>query len=216
MVDLQTPSNSKSRAMVKKKLPAEARKVQLFHCAIKTFARSNYRVARITDIALEAGVSEAIIYRHFSSKKAIYLDMLKKISGDILHHCQDAAAKGKDEIEALRNIGIASYDFSKTHADASKVYFQAISEMDDADIADRLREDHQRFTDFIYQVVQKGIEGGVIKKDVDIDAVSALLSGRGRIITIVEILSLDKQFHKEKTLKMIDYTVEMLRPDPSG
>lgn len=194
-----------------KKLPAEARKVQLHHCAVKTFARSNYRGTRITDIARQAGISEAMIYRHFPSKKAIYLNMLEKISDDIMHHWQKARESAGDELEALRSIGTASYDYVRANGEASRVYFQAISEIDDAEIASRLREDHRKFKNYISEIVQSGIERGIIREDVDIRVASALLGGRGTIITILDILSFEKRFTTDKIAKMIDYSVQMLQ-----
>ena len=68
----------------RQRLPAEERKKQILLCAVKVFARSNYRSARVGDIAAEAGISEAAIYRHFPSKKSIYLEILRHMSGRIV------------------------------------------------------------------------------------------------------------------------------------
>ena len=70
--------------MPQKRLPAEERKKQILKCAVKVFARANYQTTRVADIAAEAGISEAMVYKHFPSKNAIYLDVLKHMSTRIL------------------------------------------------------------------------------------------------------------------------------------
>ena len=65
---------------IKNRMPADARKKQILKCAVKVFAKSNYQAANVADIAREAGISEALIYKYFPSRKEIFLQILKTIS----------------------------------------------------------------------------------------------------------------------------------------
>ena len=47
------------------------------------FGRRGYAAARIEDIAREAGVTKPIVYRHFESKKGLYLALLRKHEADL-------------------------------------------------------------------------------------------------------------------------------------
>ena len=70
--------------MPQKRLPADERKKQILKSAVNIFARTNYQTKRMSDIAHEAGISEAMVYKHFKSKNEIYIEVLKHMSTRIL------------------------------------------------------------------------------------------------------------------------------------
>ena len=61
---------------VKQRLTAEARRQAVLDTAGRVFSRSSYRGATTAEIAREAGISEPILYRHFGSKRDLYLACL--------------------------------------------------------------------------------------------------------------------------------------------
>jgi len=54
-----------------KHLPAEERRKRIVLGAMKAFATSGFRGTRTRDLAAAAGVSEALIFKHFPNKRAI-------------------------------------------------------------------------------------------------------------------------------------------------
>jgi TetR/AcrR family transcriptional regulator len=54
------------------RMPSEDRRRQLLRVAIDSFARNGFSGTKTKDIAAAAGVSEAILFRHFSSKEDLY------------------------------------------------------------------------------------------------------------------------------------------------
>ena len=73
----------------RKRLPAGERRAQILRSAVKIFSRSNYRAATMAAVAAEAGISEALIYRFFPSKKAIFLEILQHMSDRIVSLWQE-------------------------------------------------------------------------------------------------------------------------------
>jgi AcrR family transcriptional regulator len=55
------------------RLPAAERRAALLETALRVFGAGSYRGVTTADIAREAGVTEPILYRHFSSKRDLYL-----------------------------------------------------------------------------------------------------------------------------------------------
>ena len=55
------------------RLPAEERRASLLSIACGLFARRSYRGTTTAEIARAAGVTEPVLYRHFASKRALYL-----------------------------------------------------------------------------------------------------------------------------------------------
>ncbi len=54
-----------------KHLPAEERRKRIVRGAMEAFARSGFKGTRSRDLAAAAGVSEALIFKHFPNKRAL-------------------------------------------------------------------------------------------------------------------------------------------------
>lgn len=65
--------------MIKKRIPSEERRVLILAASRRVFSRHGYDGAKTLQIAREAGVSEALVYRHFPSKLALYRAVLRQI-----------------------------------------------------------------------------------------------------------------------------------------
>lgn len=59
----------------RKRLPATDRRQEIVQSALKVFATKGFAGATTREIAEAAGVSEALLYRHFESKEAIYREL---------------------------------------------------------------------------------------------------------------------------------------------
>ena len=65
--------------MKRTRLSANERKSVILANARAIFAQSGYESARTQDIAKRSGVSEALMYRHFPSKAALYRAVLREV-----------------------------------------------------------------------------------------------------------------------------------------
>ena len=71
---------------VPSRLPAPERRTQLIEAAMDLFSRKGFAGTTTKEIALAAGVSEAIIFRHFATKRALYTAIIE-------HNIHSAGAK---------------------------------------------------------------------------------------------------------------------------
>lgn len=60
------------KAPARTRMSADARREQITQAARRVFVRSGLAGARTKDIAAEAGVNEALLYRHFASKEELF------------------------------------------------------------------------------------------------------------------------------------------------
>jgi AcrR family transcriptional regulator len=67
-----------SRTQPRKRLTGPERRTALLEAALEVFARRGYNRASIDEIAQEAGVSKALIYEHFPSKKDLHVSLLEE------------------------------------------------------------------------------------------------------------------------------------------
>jgi AcrR family transcriptional regulator len=67
----------------RKRIPAAERRATVLRAAGPLFARHGYSGARLDDVAAAVGVTKPILYRHFDSKKALYVALLEKHEADL-------------------------------------------------------------------------------------------------------------------------------------
>jgi len=72
-----------SATTARRRFPAAERRTTILRAAGPLFARHGYAGARLDDVAGAAGVTKPIVYRHFDSKKALYLALLEKHEEDL-------------------------------------------------------------------------------------------------------------------------------------
>ncbi len=193
-----------------KRLSAEERKKIILKSAVKVFARSNYRAAKMADIGAESGVSEAMVYKHFPSKKAIFLRILQHISDRIIIIWEVETEKNLNALSTLKNMGLAYYHRMKEHPDELKVQFQAISEIDDEDIASQLRQDHIRYFGYFESILEKGVREGSIRSDIDSRAYAFLLNGSGITLNMMQLLALNIEFIDNHIDQFLDQYIELI------
>jgi TetR/AcrR family transcriptional regulator len=82
-----------STTLRKSRMPADDRHRQLLRSAIDCFARNGFGGTKTKDIAAAAGVSEAILFRHFATKEDLYHAILD------MKEDQEAANSSKRVVE---------------------------------------------------------------------------------------------------------------------
>jgi AcrR family transcriptional regulator len=68
---------------VRQRIPGPQRRALILREAGRLFARHGYAGARLEDIAAAAHVTKPMVYRHFESKKALYMALLEKHENDL-------------------------------------------------------------------------------------------------------------------------------------
>lgn len=97
-------------APIRRRMPGEDRKRQLLRIAIESFARKGFSGTKTKDIAAAAGVSEAILFRHFATKEDLYhaiLDVKEARDGpqQRLRELEALAAR-RDDAALFRNLAM--------------------------------------------------------------------------------------------------------------
>jgi AcrR family transcriptional regulator len=67
-----------------RRLSGERRREQLLGVALSLFAERGYPATTMDDIAEAAGVTKPLLYQHFSSKRALYLELADSVAADLV------------------------------------------------------------------------------------------------------------------------------------
>lgn len=88
-------------------------RVKILKCARKVFARSGYVTLRMSDVALESGVSMGALYRYFKNKDDLFINLIGSIHEDMFQASrsieQDFSTKPFEALLAANRGYLAHY-----------------------------------------------------------------------------------------------------------
>jgi AcrR family transcriptional regulator len=162
------------------RLPAAERRVALLDTACRTFARSGYRGATTAEIAREAGVTEPILYRHFGSKRGLYLACLEEASLRVRETWEDAIEHEPDPAQWLSALGSVFLQLREAKSVLMNLWVQGLAEAgDDPEIRTELRTSLREAHDYIAEVIRRVQEAGAMPNDRDPEAEAWLFLATG-------------------------------------
>ncbi|HYI98252.1 MAG TPA: TetR/AcrR family transcriptional regulator [Thermoleophilaceae bacterium] len=115
-----------STDLERKRIPAAERRLEVLRAAAQLFGQHGYAATKLDDVAAAAGVTKPIVYRHFASKKALYLALLAKHERDLptfVADVQDELA-GLSEEELVRAILAHWLDYVRENRHAWLMLFR--------------------------------------------------------------------------------------------
>lgn len=139
----------------KSRLPAEERKEQLLAKAAEVFARRGYARATTAELAKAAGVTEPIIYRHFKSKRALFIALIAQTAEATLKHWKERLAGANDPAERLRRLIGDNPMVSPEGREPYRVLLQAITETGDAEIRKAVAEHFHDVHEFLAKELKR-------------------------------------------------------------
>jgi AcrR family transcriptional regulator len=168
------------------RLPGPARRQAVVETACRVFAKSSYHGSTTAQIAREVGVSEPVLYRHFSSKRELYLACLDAVWEQVRALWDDALAGEENPQNWLKAIGKAYLE----ERGAGKIvlvdlWIQALTQAaDDHEIRCALRAQVREVHDFVAGLIRRAQAAGGVVAERDPDAEAWIFISLGLLTTI--------------------------------
>jgi AcrR family transcriptional regulator len=165
---------SQSQPEKRTRLSGEERRALMLRSAKHVFAQSSYTEASTGELARASEVTEPMLYKHFGSKKGLFLAVLNESGTDILNRLQSRlfARAEKDIPDALNHI-IADYrDATQADADSLRLLFQAVAASSDPDIRHCIGEHNRKLYGVIHQLVERAHKEDYLSPSVSAEAVA--------------------------------------------
>jgi AcrR family transcriptional regulator len=166
------------------RLTGDERRQAVLETACRVFSKSSYRGATTAEIAREAGVTEPILYRHFGSKRDLYLACLD----EAWRRFREVGERAVDEnphgcLGAIADAYMAPT--SRARIRLVDLWIQALTEAgEDAVIAKALRAQIREVHAWFAELIRRNQESGVVFADRDPVAESWLFIAGGLLATI--------------------------------
>ncbi len=154
------------------RLSGEERRALILRSAKRTFARSTYAEASTGELARESEVTEPMLYKHFGSKKGLFLAVLKEFSTQFLNELQEriACRAKQNTLDALEHVVDDFRASVKVDPETQRILFQAVTECGDPDIARCVSGHNRKIYALIRQLVERAREEGYLDPTISPDA----------------------------------------------
>jgi AcrR family transcriptional regulator len=158
----QTPAPKSAARMTR----AE-RKRQLLAHAKQLFVTLGYHATTTEKIAAAAGVTEPVLYRHFESKKALFLEVLEEIRTATLRRWHAETANLTDPLAKLHAIADMYLGTTRVHAVEFRIMHRTLVETDDEEVVALMRSFYLDSEDLLARVIAEGQQSGVFRRSLD-------------------------------------------------
>jgi AcrR family transcriptional regulator len=162
------------------RMAAADRRRHLVETAIRLFTEGSYRGTTTAEIARAAGVSEPILYRHFASKRDLYLAGLEHVWAKTREVWERALEEASDACAAVEAIGKGHVSVRSPKLQLAELWVQALGEAsEDSELRRHLRSHMREVHDFVADLIRRGQAQGAIAAERDPDSEAWIMLAGG-------------------------------------
>lgn len=135
------------------RLPAARRKEQLLDVARHVFAERGFHLTSMNEVAEAAGVTKPVVYQHFRSKRALYLELLRSVGRHLTRRIEAAAKTANGPREQVEEGLRAYFGFVTDESDSYRLMFGGGTRRD-AEFADEVAKAERAIAEVIADLIR--------------------------------------------------------------
>lgn len=183
--------------------------------AIRVFAERGYAGASTLLIAAEAGVGEPTIYRHFASKRALFLAAFERSSTDVLERWRAIAAECASPLEAIGRIGLWYTEQLRDRPHDLLFRYRSLGHSDDPELGDRVRSNYLETLAFVEALYERARQRGELAASADPRALAWLFMAIGAALDQAQILGLGDELSGDAIARLARLVQNGVEPPSS-
>jgi len=117
------PSPTPERRVTPRRLPAPRRRRQLLDVALEQFSGGGFHGTSMEHIAETAGVTKPVLYQHFGSKRALYLELLEDVGSQLMEAITKATAEAGGPRQQVERGFAAYFGYVSQRSSAFRLLF---------------------------------------------------------------------------------------------
>jgi TetR/AcrR family fatty acid metabolism transcriptional regulator len=166
---------------------SEIRKGEILKSAERIFAQRGFQEATISDVAREAGVSDATIYEYFSSKEELLFSIPGETAKRGKENLEFQLAHVRGAVDKIRSIIYSYLWFYENHPDYASVAM-LILKQNRKFLETNAYRDVQELSRVIIRVIEEGIANGEFQEETNPYLVRSVMLGTIEHMIVRKIL----------------------------
>lgn len=195
------------------RLPAPERRAQLLRVAAELFATRGYARTTTAQLSKAAGVSEPIIYRHFKSKRELFVALVEQTGErtiELWSRALEDASGPEQRLDRLLGANVMVTDASARAA--YRVILQAITEVDDPEIRSAIDAHFHALHSFLSEEIRRGQDGRQVGRRFDPELIGWVLINVALGYGVLDALGISGHGHDERGVRVQDVVRSLLLP----
>jgi AcrR family transcriptional regulator len=143
------------------------RRRQIVEAALSVFAGRSYADATTADVAREAHIAQATIFKHFATKRDLFVAVLGRTTELVLERWQLAFDAEPSPLRGLQAIARTYADMAHTERLTFRVRIRAVAESADPVIAGHARRSYTTIVAFLQVLIEKAKAAGELPASLD-------------------------------------------------
>lgn len=172
-----------------KHLPAEQRRVVTVEAVLQLAAEQNPSEITTAAIAQRMQLTQGALFRHFSSKEAIWQAVMAWVAEQLLARLGAAAEQTGSPMAALEAMFLAHLDFASSHPGAPRIMFGELQRAADSPAKQMARTLISRYRERLRGLIAEGQARGEVAPEVDPAAAATLFIGTIQGLVMQSLLS---------------------------
>ena len=154
------------------RMRGDERKALILAQAKKVFARKSYREASTGELARASGITEPILYKHFGSKKKLYLAVLNQLSEQFLERFRGLVERRarKDLLDCLESFLLDYRTAAMEEHDSIHLLLNASLESNDPEVAQIAQAHNREVYALVHGLLEKAQQHDLISRQLDLSA----------------------------------------------
>ena len=160
------------------KVDTEVRREQITQAALDIIASDGVKELTTSAIAGRVGISGANLYRHFQNKNEILNNVVAKIGADLLQNLRavrDAAPE--DPLLKLTKLVRRHLEYTQNNKGIPRLLFSEEMHITNVPLKEKLLRVINSYTQEISSLIQEGQEAGIIKPNMEPQALALTIVG---------------------------------------
>jgi TetR/AcrR family transcriptional regulator len=174
-----------------KHLPAEERRAVTVEAVIALAAEKNPNDITTADIAKQMDVTQGSLFRHFSTKDAIWQSVMEWVAERLMSRIDSAARGVESPLQALRAMFMAHVEFVIDHPGVPRMMFGQLQNPGSTPAKRMAQTLIQRYSERLSSRLELGKAHGEVSLDVDTRAAAILFVGMLQGLVMQSLISGD-------------------------
>lgn len=172
-------------------MSSEDRRAATITAVVELASENNPSEITTAAIAAKMGVTQGALFRHFASKDAVLSAVMEWVSNRLLSRLEAAANGITRADEALEAMFLAHIQFIAEHPGAPRLMLGELQKPKDSVPKRMARTLSHGYRERLTAKLQLGVEQGIFREDLDIDAAATMLFGIVQGLVVQGLISED-------------------------